>query len=70
MARMQIGTAISMFFVVWLQVIVAVVHLWRAGDHWTSGYTLIATSVFSILGVAALTLARQNLRQKEPLHEA
>jgi hypothetical protein len=58
---MQIGTAISMFFIVWLQVVNASVHLWRTGDHWNSGFSLIAASVFSILGVVALTLARQKL---------
>ena len=61
MARLQIGTAISMFFAVWCQVVVAAVHLWRTGDHWTSGFTFIAASVFSVLGVMALTLARRTL---------
>jgi hypothetical protein len=70
MPRMQIGTAILMFFIVWLQVVDAAVHLWRAGDHWNGGFTFIAASVFSILGVVALIFARRNLKQKEPLHEA
>jgi|GEM_PF-5742470 len=61
MARLQIGSAMFLFFIVWLQIIPVAVHLWRAGDHWTSGYTSITATVFSILGVVALTLARRGL---------
>jgi hypothetical protein len=58
---MQIRNAIFCFFTVWLQVIVATVRLWRAGDHWTGGFTFIDASVFSLVGVIALMLARREL---------
>jgi hypothetical protein len=61
MARMQIRNAMLMFFLVWLQLIVTTVHLWRVGDHWTGGSTFIIASGFSILGVIALVLARRDL---------
>jgi hypothetical protein len=61
MAKLQIRSAMFLFFIVWLQIIPTAIHRWRAGNHWTSSYTSITATVFSILGVVALTLARRAL---------
>jgi len=61
MARIQIRNAMYIFSCVWLWVIAAAVHLWRAGDHFTGGFTFIYVSVLCIVGVIALKRALRDI---------